>query len=74
MKKVNYDQRAPPSSLKAAFLFQTKGEEKMIKDILKQSTAGLLSALTLLTTVPLSGAVDGGIMPLAEEDNEASSI
>ena len=46
----------------------------MIKDILKQSTAGLLSALTLLTTVPLSGAVDGGIMPLAEEDNEASSI
>ncbi len=46
----------------------------MIKDILKRSTAGLLSALTLLTTVPLSGAVDGGIMPLAEEDNEASSI
>lgn len=46
----------------------------MIKDILKRATAGLLSALTLLTTVPLSGAVDGGIMPLAEEDNEASSI
>lgn len=46
----------------------------MIKDILKRSTAGLLSALTLLATVPLSGAVDGGIMPLAEEDNEASSI
>lgn len=46
----------------------------MIKDILKRSTAGLLSALTLLTTVPLSGAVDGGIMPLTEEDNEASSI
>ena len=46
----------------------------MIKDILKRSIAGLLSALTLLTTVPLSGAVDGGIMPLAEEDNEASSI
>ena len=46
----------------------------MIKDILKRSAAGLLSALTLLTTVPLSGAVDGGIMPLAEEDNEASSI
>lgn len=46
----------------------------MIKDILKRATAGVLSALTLLTTVPLSGAVDGGIMPLAEEDNEASSI
>lgn len=46
----------------------------MIKDILKRSTAGLLSALTLLTTVPFSSAVDGGIMPLAEEDNEASSI
>ncbi len=46
----------------------------MIKDILKRATAGLLSALTLLTTVPLSGAVDGGVMPLAEEDNEASSI
>ena len=46
----------------------------MIKDILKRSTAGLLSTLTLLTTVPLSGAVDGGIMPMAEEDNEASSI
>ena len=46
----------------------------MIKDILKRATAGLLSALTLLTTVPLSGAVDGGIMPLAEEDDQASSI
>lgn len=46
----------------------------MIKEILKRSTAGFLSALTLLTTMPLSGAVDGGIMPLAEEDNEASSI
>ncbi|WP_373165034.1 SpaA isopeptide-forming pilin-related protein [Agathobaculum sp. Marseille-P7918] len=46
----------------------------MIKDILKRATAGALSALTLLTTVPLSGAVDGGIMPLAVEDDQASSI
>ncbi len=46
---------------------------KMIKDIFKRVTAGALSTITLLTTVPLAGAA-GGIMPLAEEDNEASSI
>ena len=46
----------------------------MIKDILKRVTAGTLSTITLLTTVPFSGAADGGIMPLADEDNEASSI
>ena len=46
----------------------------MIKDILKRVTAGALSTITLLTTVPFSGAADGGIMPLADEDNEASSI
>ena len=42
----------------------------MIKDILKRVTAGTLSTITLLTTVPFSGAADGGIMPLADEDNE----
>ena len=46
----------------------------MIKDILKRVTAGTLSTITLLTAVPFSGAADGGIIPLAEEDNEASSI
>lgn len=46
----------------------------MIKEILKRATAGALSALTMLTAVPFSGAADGEIMPLAEEDNEASSI
>ncbi len=46
----------------------------MIRNILKRTTAGALSALTLLTTVPLSGAVNGGIMPLAAEDDQASSI
>ena len=46
----------------------------MIKDIFRQVTAGALSALTLLTSVPLAAAVDSGIMPLADEDNEASSI
>ena len=46
----------------------------MIRNLFKRVTAGALSALTLLTSVPLAGAVDDGIMPLAEEDNEASSI
>ena len=46
----------------------------MIKDIFRRVTAGALSVLTLFTTVPFSGAADGGIIPLAEEDNEASSI
>lgn len=46
----------------------------MIRNIFKRSTAGVLSALTLLTSVPLADAVDDGIMPMAEEDNEASSI
>ena len=46
----------------------------MIRNILKRATAGALSALTLLTTVPLSGAVNGGIMPMAVEDDQASSI
>ena len=46
----------------------------MIKDIFRRVTAGALSALTLFTAVPLSGAVDGGIMPMATEDNKASAI
>ena len=46
----------------------------MLKNIFKRTTAGILSALTLLTSVPLAGAVDGGIMPLAEEDDKASSV
>ena len=46
----------------------------MIKDIFRRVTAGALSALTLFTAVPLSGAADSGIMPLAEEDNKASAI
>ena len=46
----------------------------MIRNLFKRITAGALSALTLLTSAPLAGAVDSGIMPLAEEDNEASSI
>ena len=45
----------------------------MLKNIFKRTTAGVLSALTLAASVPLAGAADG-IMPLAEEDNEASSI
>ena len=46
----------------------------MLKNIFKRTTAGILSALTLITSVPLAGAVDGGIMPLAEEDDKASSV
>ena len=46
----------------------------MIKDIFRRVTAGALSALTLFTAVPLSGATDSGIMPLAEEDNKASAV
>ena len=45
----------------------------MLKNIFNRTTAGVLSALTLAASVPLAGAADG-IMPLAEEDNEASSI
>ena len=46
----------------------------MIKDIFRRVTAGALSALTLFTAVPLSGAADSGIMPMAAEDNKASAI
>ena len=46
----------------------------MIRNLFKRVTAGALSALTLLTSAPLAGAVDSGIMPLAEEDNKASAI
>ena len=46
----------------------------MIRNLFKRITAGALSALTLLTSAPLAGAVDSGIMPLAEEDNKASAI
>ncbi len=46
----------------------------MIKTIMKRVTAGAMTVLTLLTSVPLAGAVDGGIMPLAEEDDKASSV
>lgn len=46
----------------------------MIRNLFKRVTAGALSALTLLTSAPLAGAVDSGIMPLAKEDNKASAI
>ena len=46
----------------------------MIKNLFKRVTAGALSALTLATSVPLAGAAGSGIMPMAAEDNEASSI
>ncbi|MGO5029022.1 MSCRAMM family protein [Candidatus Agathobaculum pullicola] len=46
----------------------------MLKNMFKRATAGALSALTLLTTAPLSGAVNTGVLQRAAQDNEASSI
>ena len=46
----------------------------MIKDIMRRAAAGMLSAVTMLSGVPLSGALDFGPIARAEEDDVASEI
>ena len=46
----------------------------MGKGYIKRAVAGFLSATTLLSSIPLSGALDLGPIARAEEDNEASEI
>lgn len=46
----------------------------MIKDIIRRATAGILSAITMLSSIPLSGALDFGPIARAEEDNVASEV
>ena len=46
----------------------------MIKDIMRRAAAGMLSAVTILSGIPLSGALDFGPIARAEEDNVASEI
>lgn len=46
----------------------------MIKDIIRRVTAGMLSTITMLSSTPLSCALDFGPIARAEEDNIASEI
>ena len=41
----------------------------MIKDIIRRVTAGMLSTITMLSSTPLSCALDFGPIARAEEDN-----
>lgn len=45
-----------------------------MRNILKRATAAVLSALTLASSVPFANAAEPDISPLAEGDNQASSV